>query len=78
MTTAFNDKNAEIERFVSQPRDEDFKRDLLSRYNVRYLLMAPHLERPGGFQPQTARWLKPVFAQGRVALYKVIGRPAAM
>jgi len=59
------------DRFYAKPNDDAFKRNLVQKYGIRYVILGPLERHPGGFQPTQHQWLEPVFTQNKVQIFKV-------
>lgn len=71
LTAWYNEKNAEVGRFYGAPGDEDFKRSLIRKYRVAYVLFGPYERVQNGMRPQDYPWLRPVFSRGPVSVFAV-------
>jgi hypothetical protein len=70
-------KGEQIKRFFSAgPEDDPWRREILRRWSVGYLLYGSFERRLGGFDPASRGWLEEVFAAGadperRLTIYSV-------
>jgi hypothetical protein len=70
-------RSADVKRFYAGgPDDDAWRRELLSRWKIDYVLYTPHERALGSFDPGTSEWLEAVFVAGddpdrRAAIYKV-------
>jgi len=71
VTIDFDEKNRLADRFFARRGDEGFKKRLIARYGIRYVLIGPDETRPGGMVPSDHRWLRKVYSPGDVAIYEV-------
>ena len=71
MTMNFDEKNRDADRFFARRGDEQFKRRLIAKYRIRYVLFGPYEKRPGGIVPTDHGWLRQVYLRGGVATYEV-------
>lgn len=71
LTADYNTKNAEVNRFFANSGDEDFKRALIKRYNVRYILHGPLERQLGPCNPASFPWLRPIHSTSDTTLYEV-------
>jgi len=67
-----DEKNRLADRFFARRGDEGFKKELIDKYRIRYVLFGPHEKRPGGAVPSDHSWLKQVYSRGDVAIYEVV------
>ncbi len=71
LTINFSEKNRLVERFYGTRGDDAFKRQLVQKYDVRFVLLSPFEKRPNGMVPSDHPWLVRVFARGDVSVYEV-------
>jgi len=71
LTVKFAEKNELAERFFGKRGDDQFKRRVVTEYNIRYVLVGPYEMRPDGMRPADHPWLDRVFSQGEVSIYEV-------
>jgi len=70
LTSNFSEKNRLLWRFLGTRGDDQFKRELVKQFNIRYVLMGPREKMPDGIVPSDYAWLQPVFSRKTVTLYK--------
>jgi hypothetical protein len=70
LTTNRYEKDALADRFFVR-QDDVFKRDLVARYAVHYVVLGPYETRPNGIAPAEHPWLQPVFTQGTASVFRV-------
>lgn len=70
-TAWVDDRKAEIQQFFQATTSDDWRRDLLRRFNMTYVLYGPEEHALGDFDPARAGYLKEVFANDEVRLYRV-------
>lgn len=71
-TIDFDEKSRLADLFFARRGDVEFKKQLIARYRIRYVLIGPHEKRPGGIVPSDHDWLKRVHSRGDVAVYEVL------
>jgi len=76
-TIGFAEKNTLVDRFFGTRDDDGFKRYLVGKYRIRYVLNGPYEKRPDGMVPADHPWLERVYSRGDVSLYKVTALPPA-
>jgi hypothetical protein len=59
------------EIFFQDSATDDFRRDLLADYGIRYLFYGPTERQMGEFDPSRAPYLSPVYIGSSVAIYRV-------
>jgi hypothetical protein len=70
-TVDFYTKQRAVERFFNDTTSQEFRRDLLDQFNVRYVFYS-HSERAlGGFDPDSSPSLVRVFTSGSASIYRV-------
>jgi hypothetical protein len=70
-TAWVDDRMAEIMKFFQRDTPDAWRRDLLMRFSLTYVLVGPEERALGAFNPYTAPYLKLVFESGDVRLYQV-------
>ena len=58
-------------RFLHEGGDDGFKRYVVKRFGVQYVLFSPFEQMNNHFYPANHPWLEEVFRQGATAVYKV-------
>lgn len=61
-----------IFRFYQHRGEDDFKRYVIDRFRVRYVLFGPLEHTYNGFDPAEHSWLQEVFRSGQTTIYKVV------
>lgn len=72
-TAFYADKKADVAAFFDVVTPDQNRLAILHRYSVDYLLHGPAERGLGGFEPDMAAFLQPVFRSGEVAVFKVVG-----
>jgi hypothetical protein len=70
ITNSFARKNEEVKRFLETRGDDDFKRNTVRKYNIRFVVYGPNETRPGGMLSQDHPWLSTVYRCGDVTVLK--------
>jgi hypothetical protein len=70
-TVNFTEKMTLVERFFAINTPNDWRRSLLEQYGVDYLYYGPNEQAVGEFQPANATYMKPVYANGTVTIFRV-------
>ncbi|VBB41997.1 conserved membrane hypothetical protein [uncultured Desulfatiglans sp.] len=70
-TIDFSGKNALVKRFFDECEEDEFRRDLLERYAVRYVLYSDTEKHLGRFDPGGADYLQAVYRNEQLTLYEV-------
>ncbi len=70
-TAWVDERRADLARFFQSSTSDEWRRDLLKRYTMTYVLYGPDERALGGFDPGQASYLKPVFESGEIRLYRV-------
>jgi asparagine N-glycosylation enzyme membrane subunit Stt3 len=65
-------KQAEVRRFFDAQEGDDWRRGLLARYGVAYVLVGPRERALGSYDPDRAPHLIKVYDEGEYAIYKVV------
>jgi len=60
-----------LTRFFQSSTSDAWRRDLLQRYTMTYVLYGPDEHALGDFDPAQAPYLKPAFESGEIRLYRV-------
>lgn len=71
-TIGYEDKVAEVARFFDAETTDSWRRELLDRYNVVYVWHGPREQVLGGFDPETAVYLRPVYQNETITIYGVM------
>jgi hypothetical protein len=66
-----NDRRAELTQFFQRDTPDMWRRDLLRRFTVTYVLYGPNERALGGYDPTQSPFLQEVFSAGEVELYRV-------
>lgn len=72
LTPYFGEKSALVHRFFAQEGDEEFKRYLIGRFDIRYVVYGEFEQEIGDQELGDCAWLDPVFTGGRVTVFKVM------
>lgn len=70
-TIDFSGKNALVRRFFDDREDNQFRRDLLERYAIRYVLYSDTEKHLGRFEPAKADYLQAVYRNALLTIYEV-------
>jgi hypothetical protein len=70
-TAWVDERRAELTRFFQSSTPDAWRRDLLRRHIMTYVLYGPEERALGDFDPAQAGYLKEVFANSEVRLYRV-------
>jgi hypothetical protein len=65
-------KQAEVHRFFDAQEGDDWRRGLLSRYHVTYVLVGPYERALGSYDPDRAPYLIKVYDEGGYAIYQIV------
>ncbi len=71
-TVAVDERKAEIVQFFQGDTPDSWRRDLLRRFSMTYVLYSPEERALGSFDPARAGYLQEVFTSGDVHLYRVL------
>ncbi|MFP4502815.1 MAG: hypothetical protein ACLFTT_17620 [Candidatus Hydrogenedentota bacterium] len=71
LTPNFGKKNQLVHRFFHVPADHGWKRWLVGRYGVDYVLAGDEERRAGGLNAEAIPWLMPIFDRPHATLYAV-------
>jgi hypothetical protein len=74
-TAYFAEKLIQSERFFAATTPHEWRRELMARYQVSYLFWGQAEQELGEFDPASADYLQPVFANDQVHLYRVQPSP---
>ncbi|HZY41418.1 MAG TPA: hypothetical protein VFF59_05385, partial [Anaerolineae bacterium] len=69
-TVLVDERKADVQRFFQADTSDDWRRDLLDRFRLTYVLIGPAERRLGDFDPINAPYLKEVFTVNDVSLYQ--------
>lgn len=70
ITNNYERKNEEMSRFFGERGGDDFKRNTVREYHVRYVICGPNEVRPGGMDPREHPWLTMVYGCGDVTVFE--------
>lgn len=70
-TVNFAERNELTQRFFDEATADDWRRSLLTEYQVAYLFWGPAERQAGDFDPATADYLIPVFENSEASVYRV-------
>ncbi len=71
-TVSVDDRKAEVAQFFRSATSDQWRRDLLDRFRLDYVLVGPSEKQLGDFDPTRASYLKAVFAAGNTRVYQVV------
>lgn len=66
-------KRVEANRFFSTAASDADRRAILERYGITHVFYGPDEREMGGFDPEAAAYLRPVFRHDTVTIYEVTG-----
>jgi hypothetical protein len=66
-----NDRRAELTQFFQRDTPDMWRRDLLRRFTLTYVLYGPYERALGSYDPTQSPFLQQVFSAGEVQLYRV-------
>lgn len=70
-TMAFAQKQAEVAQFYAAETADSWRQELLAHYQVEYVWHGPRERNLGGFEPQTAVYLRPIYQNQTITIYQV-------
>ena len=70
-TAWVDDRKTELSQFFQRNTSDAWRRDLLTRYGMTYVFYGPNERALGDFDPARASYLKEVFTNDEVRLYRV-------
>lgn len=73
LTTQYEDKLSQVNRFYRNAGDDAFKKELLRRYKIRYVVFSEFEDRLGAMDPNGHDWIEPVYTKGNTTIYEVDG-----
>ena len=71
LTVDHPQKNTWITRFYGEEGDQAFKKELVDRFKIRYVIHGPLERSLGLMRPESIPWLKAVFTAGDTTVYAV-------
>jgi hypothetical protein len=71
-TVSVVDRRAEVAQFFQSATSDQWRRDLLNRFRLDYVLVGPSEKHLGDFDPTRATYLKEVFAANDTRVYQVL------
>ena len=71
MTANFNQKFADVQRFFDSATDEAWRRDLIDRYGIRYVIYGEAEKQIGGFDPEGSPVFSEVFSSAHTRVFAV-------
>jgi uncharacterized membrane protein len=72
--TIFADrKRQEVRRFFARDTEHRWRKELLARYDIAYVLVGPAERALGPFDPDTVPYLDLVYANDTYSVYRVRG-----
>jgi len=73
-TVDYKVKRMQVAAFYATVTPQAERRTWLSRWGARYVYVGPEERALGSFDPAEADYLQPVFRQGEIVIYLVVGR----
>jgi len=70
-TINYDTKVAEVAHFFDEQTDDLWRQELLEQYDVSYIWHGPREKELGGFDPETAVYLQPLYANDTITIYTV-------
>jgi hypothetical protein len=70
-TVNSDEKRAQAKQFFSSATSDPWRRDLLQRFNIRYVYYGPNEKAAGEFAPGQASYLKEVYKNEEVQIFEV-------
>ncbi len=71
-TIRSDEKRTFVSQFFTESTSDSWRQTLLAEYNVQYLYYGPYERDLGGFSPGTASYLKQIYNNGPIQIYKVV------
>jgi uncharacterized membrane protein len=71
-TVLVDERKADVQRFFQAGTSDDWRRDLLERFRLTYVLIGPAERQLGEFDPTGVSYLKEVFTVNDVSVYQRI------
>jgi hypothetical protein len=65
-------KQAEVHRFFDAAEEDDWRKELLARYGVAYVLFGPRERALGSYDPDRTPYLIKVYDEGGYSIYQVV------
>jgi uncharacterized membrane protein len=72
-TPFLDQKRAEATGFFSAETSDAERRAILERYGITHVFYGPDERQMGGFDPEAAAYLRPIFRHDTVTIYEVTG-----
>ncbi|MCB8942187.1 MAG: hypothetical protein H6658_00280 [Ardenticatenaceae bacterium] len=70
-TVDYETKQALVSQFYSTTTSHTWRQDLIQQYHIRYIWYGPREQQLGDFDPQTAVYLQPLYANPTITIYTV-------
>ncbi len=77
-TIDFAAKTAVVAQFYSAAASDEWRQAYLNETQAQYVWYGPRERMLGGFQPETAVYLRPIYRQGTITIFKVDNSPASI
>ncbi|MEZ4646194.1 MAG: hypothetical protein R3E31_26315 [Chloroflexota bacterium] len=74
-TVAYEQKVADVARFYAADTPETWRQQFLQAQRVAYVWYGPREQALGGFDPETAVYLQPIYANTTITIYSVDQTP---
>lgn len=74
-TVAYEQKVADVARFYAADTPETWRQQFLQAQHVAYVWYGPREQALGGFDPETAVYLQPIYANTTITIYSVDQTP---
>jgi hypothetical protein len=72
---AYEEKQDLVAQFYDATTNDDWRRDLIQQYQIRYVWHGPREQLLGDFDPETAAYLQPLYANSTITIYGVNSTP---
>jgi uncharacterized membrane protein len=74
-TMAYEEKQDLVAQFYDDDTTDEWRRDLIQQYRIRYVWHSPREQLLGDFDPETAAYLQPLYANSTITIYGVNSTP---
>ncbi len=71
-TVSVEDRTADVQRFFQADTPDEWRRDLLKRFQLDYVFYGLNEQRLGGFVPSQAAYLTEVYSEQGIHIYRVM------
>ena len=70
-TVDYEQKQALVAQFYAADTSHTWRRDLIQRFNIRYIWHGPREQQLGSFDPETTDYLQPLYVNPTITIYTV-------